>query len=127
MNLERFTVTPQGELPLTVFDDHLLSKNAWGFALGISEKTLQRWEREIVDKSELKNVYHWHHKKINGVIRPNPLDGYRRFVMTVIYQLKVGNYDANRRTNPMVREWVNTHKVEIGRTNFYKWRQRHGI
>lgn len=103
-------------LDKTIFGDNLISKDTWSFQVGVCKRTLQRWEKEIVNNSVLKNLYHQFSKV------PKALDGYKRFILLAIYQLKNGLIDNKRHNNKSVLKWIEEHHIDLIRLKFNKWR-----
>lgn len=108
--------TEKYRLDKNIFDDTLMSKDKWSFAIGVSKRTMQRWEKEIVNNSVLKYLYHQSSKVSKA------LDGYKRLILLAIYQLKNGLIDNKRHTNKSAIEWIENHRIELIRLTFNQWR-----
>jgi hypothetical protein len=107
--------------PATVFTNELMSKEQWGFVLGVSRKTLQRWELQII------RVCNNYQSRYYGGILPGSanfkgcmLDGYRKFLLFLIAQLK-----KNRKTNKQVIDYLNDNEDTLTRRNFTNWRKHY--
>lgn len=117
MNLDLFT--KRFRLDKTIFDDSLMSKDKWSFAIGVSKRTLQRWEKEIVNNSILKNLYHSSKDNVSRA-----LDGYKRLILLAIYQLKNGLVDNKRHTNKSAIKWIENNRLQLIRLTFNQWRSQ---
>ena len=126
--IERFTVTPHARVPVEAFGGYLLSKNQWGWVLGKSERTLQRWEREIIGSNiSFASIYHFKKIKPGQIINPSPLDGYRRFILLAIYSLKSGIIDGRKYSNSEVIEYFADKQDCFLRSNFSAWLKAKGV
>lgn len=103
-----------------MFGAELMSKNQWSFALGISHRSLQRWERVYIDSpQELLMFARVYHKSF--VLKPSALDGYRRLVLTVIYFLKKGWITGRIETKERVIKWLIENQSNISRRQYEEW------
>ena len=120
--IEQFTVTEGWRIPVTAFGDDLLSKNQWAWVLEINSRSLQRWEREVVDKTgAIAENYHFKKLSPGAIIHPKPLDGYRRLILLIIFRLKKG-YRGARHTNSSAIDYLVSNQEKLSRAQFYKWR-----
>lgn len=123
--IERFTVTEGWRIPVSAFGDDLISKNQWAWVLEINSRSLQRWEREVIDKSgTIAENYHFKKLDKNAIIHPKPLDGYRRLILLAVFCLKRG-HDGTRHTNLSAIDYLVDNGDKLTRAQFYKWRNNH--
>jgi hypothetical protein len=95
--------------------------------LGISRRSLQRWEREIVDEllSESPLFVKMYHLKRDYRLgdKLKPLDGYRKFILTTILFLKRGWLSGKPESNQGARKYLLSNQAILGRSSFNNWRE----
>lgn len=116
MDFELFT--KRFRLDKSIFDDSFMSKDKWSFAIGVCKRTLQRWEKDIVNNSVLKYLYH----QTSNVSKA--LDGYKRLILLAIYQLKNGLIDNKRHSNKSAVKWIEENRLNLMRLKFNQWRNQ---
>lgn len=85
------------------FQAEILTREAWATVLGISRKTLRRWEEEIIKQRAPVKVYFY-----QGRGSSKGYDAYQRFLTLVIYQVKQTRPDGVRKaTNKDVIDFFN--------------------
>lgn len=96
----------------------------WAKTLGISRKTIERWEKHIIN-SHIKFAYLYY----NGNQRKNKLglDWYQRFFLTLIHSLLDGLVTGLPMTYGQVIAWLEDKQgnkprwMRLARPEFQKW------
>ncbi len=102
------------------FGAELMSKNQWSFALGISHRSLQRWERVYIDRQpELLMFARVYHRSY--ALKVSALDGYRRLILTIIYFLKRGWITGQAETKEGIAKWLIENQGDISRRQYEEW------
>jgi hypothetical protein len=99
--------------PATSFTDDLISKKEWASVLGVDRKSLQRWESQIILVCDSYRGRYFY-----GESRGCMLDGYRKFLLSLIAELK-----KLKKNNEQVVQYLNQNEAILTRRNFTNWRK----
>lgn len=102
----------QNEALLEALQDFLLTKTEWGKCLGITRRTIFRWEQEII---KLVFIIFKEYKKP----KRNYLDNYQRFILLVIFAKK-----QERLKDIEIKSWLRQNGQQLSRENFMAWHDR---
>jgi hypothetical protein len=73
-----------------ILSNDLLSKKDFGLLIGVSDRTLQRWEREIVEADKVIALHYYRFQQYEKPGFQVPmLDAYRRMILLVIRKAKL--------------------------------------
>lgn len=105
------------------FDGQLVSREQWGFVLGIHRVTIYRWEKEIIEPdSKLSLLFY---KSKNN--KSDGLDGYQRFFIAFILLLKAGLVTNRQMTNKEITNYLlekengSPRWIKFSRNKFNNW------
>lgn len=112
-----FKIFDEASKKTTIFSENLLTRKEFASLLGISRKTLFRWERNIVFKvSPVSTAY------LSGLTpRSLYLDNFQRFVLSLIFCLR-NSSSFGYSTEDVIR-FLRLNFMQLKREQFNSWIQ----